>query len=273
MGDGYSLAWRVLDAQYWGVPQRRRRIFLVADFGGRCAGKILFEREGLHGDIAASREAREEDAAGVENSTVVSVWPIRIGALRARADSSPCVDNGQPFVCVKKNALTAVPKGFGETGQGYWQEGIGCLRAEGESRPIRPSNVILLFENHGQDSRLTGPLDISPVVSRKFGTGGNNTPIVCTMQGFGDYKETGAASSLQSRDYKDATDFAINDYHVRRLTPKECERLQGFPDGWTECGHDGKSLSDSARYKALGNSVAIPCVEFILRGISEQGRR
>ena len=60
MGDGYSVAWRVLDSQYWGVPQRRKRIYLVADFAGRCAGEILFERKGLFRDTAQGREAREE---------------------------------------------------------------------------------------------------------------------------------------------------------------------------------------------------------------------
>lgn len=65
MGDGYSVAWRVLDSQYWGVPQRRKRIYLVADFAGGCAGEILFERKGLFRDIAQGREAREETSRGI----------------------------------------------------------------------------------------------------------------------------------------------------------------------------------------------------------------
>jgi len=65
-----------------------------------------------------------------------------------------------------------------------------------------------------------------------------------------------------------AVPFVASGYSVRRLTPLECERLQGFPDGWTEYGHDGKKISDSARYSALGNSVAIPCVEFIMGRIT-----
>jgi len=164
----------------------------------------------------------------------------------------------------------------------------------------RNAPLVAVFENHGQDSRITGPLEVAPTISRKFGTGGNNVPLVASfaptsfgqyakgvgtlkanggdlgggsetlvfaMQGFGDYRESETASALKSRDFKDATDLVGYGYAVRRLTPTECERLQGFPDGWTAYGHDGKPISDTQRYKALGNSVAIPCVEFIMRGI------
>ena len=68
MGDGYSVAWRVLDSQYWGVPQRRKRIYLVADFGGWTAGEILFKRKGLCGDTAQGAEAGEEPSGEAENS-------------------------------------------------------------------------------------------------------------------------------------------------------------------------------------------------------------
>ena len=89
------------------------------------------------------------------------------------------------------------------------------------------------------------------------------------MQGFGDYKETDNSSTVKSRDHKDSTDLVSSGYTVRRLTPMECERLQGFPDGWTEYGINPKNellykISDAMRYKTLGNSLAIPCVEYIL---------
>ena len=98
-GCTFSIAWRLHDAQFWGVPQRRKRISLVADFGGLSAPEILFERKGLRWDS----EQGAEEGQGI--------------AERAK-------------------------RGFGETGQGYWQPGIQTLRAEGENRPSRPSNVI-----------------------------------------------------------------------------------------------------------------------------------
>ena len=182
----------------------------------------------------------------------------------------------------------------------------------------------VLFENHGIDSRYTGPHNVAPTMSARYGTGGNNVPLVsqeaksfCIMgnaidrkpenggNGIGYqedtaytltatdhhavfsrqrvdvFKDDNVASTQSARQHKDATDLVCqngmlvdidididsNDpcvLLIRRLTPLECERLQGFPDGWT----DIPDASDSARYKALGNSVAIPCVEFVLHGIA-----
>lgn len=105
----------------------------------------------------------------------------------------------------------------------------------------------------------------------------NNDQTLFTMQGFGDYiTGGGAASSMKSRDYKDATDLIVNqNLTVRRLTPLECERLQGFPDGWTDIGawtdDNGKThteSTDSARYKALGNSIALPPWAYVLTRLS-----
>ena len=200
-----------------------------------------------------------------------------------------------------------------------------------------------LFENHGIDARYTGPHEVAPTMSARYGTGGNNVPLVsrepesfCIAgniidrqpenggNGFG-YQEdishtlTGmdrhavfsrqrveafqpneVTSTQSARQHKDATDLVCQPYQetvgtlcrddgkginsqyvtqdkciverrnlIRRLTPLECERLQGFPDGWT----DIPGASDSARYKALGNSVAVPCVDFLLRGIAYFLRR
>lgn len=125
--------------------------------------------------------------------------------------------------------------------------------------------------------------DISETVCSRYGTGGNNQRlVVATMQGFGDYVESDTASSCKQRDYKDATDLVCrmeaqttwmhekcqttNNY-VRRLTPLECERLQGYPDGWT----DIPGASDSARYKALGNSIALPFWEHLARRFVNMG--
>lgn len=170
----------------------------------------------------------------------------------------------------------------------------------------------LVYENHGIDSRYTGPHKVAPTMSARYGTGGNNVPLVeqeadaiciagntvdrqpqnggnglgCqddlaytltatdrhavySRQRVDDFRHNDVASTQSARQYKDATDLICQQaeacaHLIRRLTPLECERLQGFPDGWT----DIPGASDSARYKALGNSVAIPCVEFTMGRIA-----
>jgi DNA (cytosine-5)-methyltransferase 1 len=87
-------------------------------------------------------------------------------------------------------------------------------------------------------------------------------PFICNA--IGDYNHGNIGKTILSSDDITTGDLIVSGYSVRRLTPLECERLQGFPDGWTEYGHDGKKISDNQRYRALGNSVAVPCVEFVL---------
>lgn len=117
-----------------------------------------------------------------------------------------------------------------------------------------------MFENHNLDARYDGPLDVASTLCTRAGTGGNNLPLV--------------AGALTARDYKGADNIyaeqgklIVEPSHlIRRLTPEECELLQGYPLGWT----DLPGASDSARYRALGNSVAIPCVQYVLGGIAKQ---
>lgn len=133
----------------------------------------------------------------------------------------------------------------------------------------------VVFESHSQDARYTQQGDTSPTCTAQWGTGGNNMPLVVekkafAMQRIGEYKESEHASTMKSRDYKDATDLIAEKetknlrWIVRRLTPLEDERLQGFPDGWTDIGdwidenEKKHKTSDAARYKALGNSIALP---------------
>jgi DNA (cytosine-5)-methyltransferase 1 len=110
---------------------------------------------------------------------------------------------------------------------------------------------------------------IVPALQHRMGTGGNQVPLVMNkgfrMTAFGEYADDDTALAMKARDYKDATDLVTSKMRVRRLTPLECERLQGYPDGWT----DIPKASDSGRYKACGNSVAIPCVEYVMEGIAE----
>lgn len=115
-----------------------------------------------------------------------------------------------------------------------------------------------------------------PALQARMGTGGNQVPLTYQMNGFGDYRAAEVASSCKQRDFKDSTDLAITHMVVRRLTPMECERLQGFPDGWTDIGDwvktdkrgreiKVKGSANSPRYKALGNSIALPFWDWMLR--------
>ena len=131
----------------------------------------------------------------------------------------------------------------------------------------------LIYENHGVDARYKGPLSVAPTMSARYGTGGLNTPLVSTFtqQRVDRYQENGIASTESARQHKSATDLVLQPESdgpacqlIRRLLPLEAERLQGYPDGWT----DLPGASDSARFKALGNSVAIPCVEYLMQGIA-----
>ena len=145
----------------------------------------------------------------------------------------------------------------------------GTLRAQEHGH-----QPLILWENHGIDARYRGPLSVAPTLSARAGTGGLNTPLVSTFsqQRSDHYHEDDIASTESSRQYKSATDLVLQPDDesgpayllIRRLLPQEAERLQGFADGWT----DLPKASDAARFRALGNSVPIPCVEYLMQGIA-----
>lgn len=144
MGGDFSLAWRVLDAQYWGVPQRRKRIFLVADFAGGGAGEILFKSEGLSG---YSKES-------------IHSWQ---GAAQNTADST----GEAGTICLNDQGGNRMDI----------TEDITCtLRAKSNHPPCVMDSAV--FDNHGKDTRFTGPIDVAPTISATYGTGGNNQPFV-----------------------------------------------------------------------------------------------
>ncbi len=304
VGYGWSIAWRTVDSQYWGVPQRRRRIYLVVDLDSECAGEILFERKSLSGNIEPCSKTRKGTAADSESGVGGSCYPTIARCLTAEYDASPCVDRGQN-ICVYgsksaleenwtksevKNALRAnasksdhcfVQKQnrqhvFNESGRGYWMPGFGCLRAEGENRPSRPS--VCIVENA---SAFMG------------GQGAKARSIA--------YCDDGTAPS---GDYHIIVQNDVQ-YIVRRLMPLECSRLQGFPDCWeldletkdpseeevefwsevfethrkvVSQGTKPKTrnqivkwlrdpYSDSASYKMWGNGMAFPNMLHVMKGI------
>ncbi len=147
----------------------------------------------------------------------------------------------------------------------------GTLRAQEHGH-----QPLVLYENHGVDARYRGPLSAAPTLSARAGTGGLNTPLVSTFgqQRTDAYRESDVASTESARQHKSATDLVLQpgknsddepEYLlIRRLLPHEAELLQGFPPDWTAF----PGASDSARFRALGNSVPIPCVEYLMQGIA-----
>ena len=445
MGGRWSVAWRVLDAQHWGVPQRRRRIALVADFGGDTAWEILFERQSMSGYPAESGAAGERLAAGAESGAAYAVrirggcdgggkgalvqteksgtlgtgndqtlfcMATQQGGAEIRSDdraptltaSAGMSGNNQPVICIQGNAIDRADtagcngKGWKEdvcytlntidrpavcagpncltpwdsqskrvyseagvmptlpagenSGQnqeavlcagfklgnseqarsiGYAEEQAPTLNAEcGGNKPAvlclndQRGNVMgvshdvsgtLRAQEHGHQPSILDMShacdvirdcgEVAPSLQARMGTGGNQIPLTYQMQGFGDYREGGVASSCKQRDFKDSTDLVCSvdcrnfteggetngtlqakesggqslnlnntirqNRVVRRLTPLECERLQGFPDHWTDLGEwtDSKGKrhkdADSPRYKALGNSIALPPWKWLLK--------
>ncbi len=239
MGDGYSIAWRTHDAQFWGVPQRRRRIALVADFGGESAPEILFEREGLRGNTETGGKSRERVAGGTENGSDQTVWCLQGNGI-GRADTAGCDGRG-------------------------WREDISYTL----NTVDRPA--VCYDMTHANDViRESG--DISPTLQSRMGTGGNQIPLCI---GNGQIDQLYASDKVGALDCMHDQKCVVSDNVIRRLTPLECERLQGLPDGWTNIGDwvDSKGKkhrdADMPRYKAIGNSIAIPFWLWMLRRMSE----
>lgn len=414
VADGYSIAWRVLDAQFWGVPQRRRRIALVADFGGQSAPEILFVRKSVSGDTDEGKPKRKKAPSnatgGIGADDRKGTVCYGIGAYNSEgmksdnphsgiyeADTSRTLDlNGGNPACNQGGIVVVEPKAHGFP-LGFRPENVRCYEEKAttlcngtragfcngvivgvdiynttitgdKSKTLNSAAsdadhvpcTVYSIENHPADSRVD--IDESGKVQTltgRMGTGGGNVPMV--MQCYSKSKraqsatdnetwiESDTANTLNAFDVGDVRtteavvyaldrasynqgknaqyDFEVSDkginsplvakgpgavcysvdqgvgksacnvtegqaptltcthggepvvcyeqpkirYIVRRLTPLECERLQGYPDGWTDIGEwvdsNGKKrqTSDAARYKALGNSIALPPWKWVLK--------
>ena len=246
---GYGLAWRVLDAQFFGVAQRRERVFLVGRLGdpdGPC--EVLFERGGMSWDPPSSREKRKE--------------------LAARAGSGAACAG----FCAGNTA--------GAGSIGYQEEVSPTLRGGGSGTNMTPmvfqiaGNVIGREEKNGGhqlgvvDPDEHGAFTLNTADRHAVAFAQNTRDEVRLIGGNGDV--TGALAADPGM--KQTSYVAQEDMSVRRHTPRECERLQGFPDDWTLVSYRGRPADrcpDTPRYKALGNAIALPCADYIMAGIYE----
>ena len=377
-GDGWSIAWRTHDAKDWGktirdsrtgdvirlgTPQRRRRISVVADFGGESAAQIQFDRESVSGHPAESGAAGEGFAGAAESG----FNPAVARSLTARADGSPCADRGPNIVLQSASGgVTAEKSGTLGTGNdqngvwhslnanenggmardsvlcagfklgnseqarsiGYQEELSPTLNAEcGGNKPAVVAPVVALDMTHACDViRECG--EQAPSLQARMGTGGNQVPLTyqavtgtlspgahagsyngqdayndmlvvsseispsLRAKGNDPYRADISAyvASVDCRNFREGGEVngtlqakgsggqSLNlnntvrqNMVVRRLTPLECTRLQGYPDGWVDIGdwtdEKGKKHkdADSPKYKALGNSIALPFWDWMLR--------
>jgi DNA (cytosine-5)-methyltransferase 1 len=415
MGDGWSIAWRVLDAQFWGVPQRRRRIALVADFGGQSAPEILFVRSCVSGHTESSKPKRKEpssdasrgfgadDRLGADqyNAVILGDTVSTLGVNCGMSHGRQCVLEPftfEPGIASREgghiyegvSGTLRANAGDNQMATAYTMQdregcaggGKGALIQTDRSAALRTVNSQYLFqpvysvENHPNDSRVGINEDgMVQALTGRMGTGGGNVPMVLALdrasfnqgqnaqfdfevsdkgvnsplvakgpgavcytvdQGGGKsgvhiregqaptlttthdgapavcYWDGGQVTGtltannaggnqrmpdkenfncvIASVDCRNGTENEVNGalqsnsahslngnnvvrcrYIVRRLTPLECERLQGYPDGWTDIGEwtdtKGKKCktSDAARYKALGNSIALPPWKWVLK--------
>lgn len=349
MGGRWSVVWRTHDAQYWGVPQRRRRISVVADFGGDTASEIQFDRKSVSGDIAESGASGEGVAGAAEAGTNSAVRDVTTYCLQGngidRADTAGCNGKGwredacytlntidRPAVCAEVVCMTpwdaqsqrvydgngvsptlssrensgmnreaVLCAGF-KAGQGAQAGGIGYGEEVSPTLAAAPSGtnqtpaVVALDMTHACDViRECG--EQVPALQARMGTGVNQVPLTYGI-GNGQANEASImaeevsktlntmhdAQAVMCEDVsyalranaacayrEDAETYPVQNMMVRRLTPLECTRLQGYPDGWVDIGdwtdEKGKKHkdADSPKYKALGNSIALPFWDWMLR--------
>lgn len=361
-----STAWRQLDAQYWGVPQRRKRIYLVHNFNGERAPEILFECESVLGYTAQGRTEGKNIAGSAGNSveatgtgTAAGFLPLNSGRANGvgyEDEKSPTITKNPPATVytIAGNAIgrmgrnggnqlgvgqdisytltaadrhaIAAPEAFRLSSFGGFTEGVGTLRASGGDNGGSETMIVEknlqfaeAYQHHGYrmsktantmtagaNSSVRGDTSFviennvvcfDDVVKNEDGRywacickdcvkkhnisenllddAGQGTCSVAGCWNEADYyidfpqieepKEGQRFWKIAKELLQKVTKMVR--YRVRRLTPLECERLDGFPDNWTEYGASGKEMSDKTRYEALGNSIAVPCADRVFAGI------
>lgn len=283
---GYGFAYRVLDAQFFGVPQRRRRVFVVGCAGNwRGAAAVLSERNSLSGHPAPRRKAWQDVAgvltsrasgggggpgAGTDEAAEGYLQPVLAHALRAEGfdASEDGTGRGTPLVPVHAIQAGALRENVnsGPDGIGVQSDCAYTLEARAEVQA-----VCFSAKDYGADAGEIAPTLRAGGHSGSHANAGVMPAVAFDMRGRDggaqfegphDTANIRAASGGSSRSYVAAS-------AVRRLTPRECERLQGFPDDYTLVPHRGKPMADGPRYKALGNSMAVPVMRWIGERIAQ----
>ncbi len=351
-----DIGYRVLDCQFWGLAQRRRRVFLVADFRGRRADQILSFESCLRGHPQTSREAGQRVAGTIGSSAQGgfrstdldqsgAFIPVVSRTLAARGDESPCIDRGQEFLVMahgQANAETVsdgspsltcnheapivIPIqsvnmvrekkqngiGIGKPGEACYtltgrdqhavaftqnqREEIRELKVAGSQSSIRRGDAkqetLIAFstKDHGQDATQdcsptlragvhkdshsnggVGPavcfqsriarnghgVPSCAVSALQASATGDSKPLIAFQSSQSGVREVESAPTLDSHNGSRRQNGVVGNFGVRRLTPTECERLMGLPDGWTA------GFSDSTRYRMIGNSAAVPVIEWL----------
>jgi DNA (cytosine-5)-methyltransferase 1 len=230
---GYGFAYRILDAQYFGVAQRRRRVFVVGYLGDwRRAAAVLFERESMSGHPAPSRETREEVAQCLTTRTgsaydpTTETLPVTTGALCARTGQSISVQDASQGHLLTSVAIQNATRGASQNGLGITTDGPMYTLDVGSQHAVAFDTTNITSPTNGSNPKPGDPV---------FTLASGQHPPLLTPQ-------------------------------VRRLTPIECERLQGFPDDYTQIAWRNKAAGacpDGPRYKAMGNSMAVPVMQWI----------
>lgn len=260
---GYSCAWTVLDAQYFGLAQRRERVFVIGSLGDwRGPASVLFEPESLCGN-SPPRRAPGERATG----------PIA-GCANGGGANGPGRDVDSVDTLLACHDLSP---SIGASGRGF--------ERAGDTRGQDPVVAWALQERDGKgpdSSTKDGHLIVAdPIQANEpgaYSTAGNNPrprnlvmSFTASDQSNGFAWESEINPTLNAQMPNDTSNLQTGvriDSQVRRLTPRECERLQGFPDDFTLINYRGKPAADGPRYKALGNSMAVPVMQWILNRIA-----
>lgn len=302
VGDGFSIAWRVLDAQFWGVPQRRRRIFLVADFRGQCAGEILFEREGLSRSFAESRKAWKGITHSLACGSDAKVWDARGNGdgrtcptitgdhnNRITDYTALCVrercgcEGGGKDVLIQENKSGTISCNNDQFlvitdadlyNQAHSGDIANCLNIDDIDEARANEIIVMATQQGGAEIGY----DLCPTITAAAGTSENNQPVICYALDRSSFNQginaqydigiddSGIAQTLVAKGPGAVCSIVCLgkvEVDLRRLTPTECGRLQGMPDWWCE----DVPHSDSAEYKMWGNGMALPCVLYVMENV------
>jgi DNA (cytosine-5)-methyltransferase 1 len=292
---GYGFAYRVLDAQHFGVPQRRRRVFVVGHLGDwRCAAAVLFERHSLSGHPTPRREKGQAAPTIPSRSSagggLGTDFDCDGGLIASTGDTAHCLNAGgmgrQDYETETLIAHSLRAEGFdaSEDGTGRGTPLVPVWSVTQDSCPVameemspslkigtgldmgQPPCIAFTAKDHGADAQT----DLSPTLragghSTSHANAGVMPAVAFSENQQANITEHEIMPSLKSGGGKPGQSYpAIRQASaVRRLTPVECERLQGFPDDYTLVPYRNKPAADGPRYKALGNSMAVPCMVWL----------